>query len=145
MRIVLSVCITTIKSMGLICMMGPQVTDPLVLRFVEADRMLREEVTLTSEAIGVFFYIASHEGCSKVDLEDACDMSSATSNRSTDLLSVEHRLKDKDGTRRKGAGLIVKSRDPQDKRAVRLKLSEKGKDLIDRFKRVLYPDECCEA
>ena len=91
-----------------------------------------QEVPL--QAIAVFWYVATYQNCSKKDIEDHFKMSKASSSRNTDLLSRYHRLG------KTGLGLISKGQDPKDKRKTLLKLTRKGKDLIEKSFNMLYED-----
>ena len=119
------------------------VTDPVALRFLEADAFLRsvdgkDGKDFTVEAIACFFYIASHEGCHKQAMEKALNLSIASSSRNTDLLSKYHRLKQPDGRPRPGLNLIVKREDTSDRRRQLLYLTTKGKEIIKEFKSIIY-------
>ena len=119
------------------------ISDPVVIKFLEADQLLREidgvgGTIFNAEAIGCFFYIASHEGCNKQAMEKALNMSTASGSRNTDLLSKNHRLKTPEGNPRPGLDLIVKKTDPSNRRRQILVLTVKGINLIKKFKSILY-------
>ena len=61
-------------------------------------------------------------------------MSKASASRMTDYISRYHRLG------KAGLGLITKKHDPKDKRRTILKLTRKGKDLIENSFNTLYED-----
>ena len=122
-----------------------EITDYSVIRFLDADILLREVdgvggTDFNSEAIGCFFYIASHEGCHKQAMEISLGMSSASGSRNTDLLSKNHWLKQPDGKPRPGLDLIIKKQDLSNRRRQRLYLTPKGKRLIKRFKHIIYDE-----
>ena len=119
------------------------VTDNIVQKFLEADILLRAVdgvggADFNSEAIGCFFYIASHEGCHKQAMEKYLGMSTSSGSRNTDLLSKNHRLRQPDGKPRPGLDLIIKKEDPSNRRKQLLFLTPKGKRLIHEFKKILY-------
>ena len=91
-----------------------------------------QEVPLQSMA--VFWYIATYQNCSKKDIEDHFKMCKASAARMTDYISRYHRLG------KAGLGLISKERDPKDKRRTIMKLTRKGKDLIEKSFSTLYED-----
>ena len=91
-----------------------------------------QEVPLQSMA--VFWYVATYQNCSKKDIEQYFGMSKASASRLTDYISRYHRLG------KAGLGLISKESDPRDKRRTLLKLTRKGKDLIEKSFTTLYED-----
>ena len=120
-----------------------KVTDRSVTLFLEADDLLRsvdgkDGAEFTAEARACFFYIAACDGCYKSVMEQDLGLSVASGSRNTDLLSKHHRLKLATGKPREGLNLIKKERDPIDQRKQRLFLTEKGKELLDNFKVILY-------
>ncbi len=122
------------------------ITDHVVLRFLEADKLLREidgvgGTDFNSEAIGCFFYVASHEGCHKQAMERFMGMSSASGSRNTDLLSKKHWLKKPNGKPRSGLGLVIKKEDLSNRRRQRLYLTDKGKEIVVRFKNIIYSQD----
>ena len=98
--------------------------------FMKLDKS--QEVPL--QAIAVFWFVATYQNCSKKDIEDHFKMSKASASRITDYLSRYHRLG------KPGLGLISKEQDPNDKRKTLLKLTRKGKDLIEKSFSTLYED-----
>ena len=86
------------------------------------------------QAIAVFWYVATYQNCSKKDIEEYFEMSKASASRMTDYISRYHRLG------KAGLGLITKKQDPKDKRRTLLKLTRKGKDLIENSFNTLYED-----
>tara|TARA_R100000353_G_scaffold174548_1_gene142735 strand:- start:414 stop:794 length:381 start_codon:yes stop_codon:yes gene_type:complete len=97
------------------------------------DRFRKLDNELPCQTLATFLYIASHDDCTKVDLERALEFSTASGSRNTDWLSGKHRILD-----RQGLGLIVKSRDPTNKRRLLLQLTPKGKRLVQTIKDILY-------
>jgi len=90
---------------------------------------------LPAQVISVFLYIASHNDCSKVQLQDKTDglnMPSASASRNTDWLSHKHRLG------KRGLNWIVKYRDKTDRRKQIMKLSAQGQFLIEQLREILY-------
>ena len=86
------------------------------------------------QAIAVFWYVATYQNCSKKDIEKYFDMSQASASRMTDYISRYHRLG------KPGLRLVSKEQDPKDKRRTILKLTRKGKDLIEKSFDTLYED-----
>ena len=86
------------------------------------------------QAMAVFWYVATYQNCSKKDIEEYFEMSKASSSRMTDYISRYHRLG------KSGLGLISKEQDLKDKRRTLLKLTRKGKDLIEKSFNTLYED-----
>ena len=98
--------------------------------FLKLDKS--QEVPL--QAMAIFWYVATYHNCSKKDIENHFKMSKASASRMTDYISRYHRLG------KAGLGLISKEQDPNDKRRTLLKLSRKGKDLIEKSFNTLYED-----
>ena len=99
---------------------------------IEHFRTLDKEIP--AQVIATFLYVASHDDCAKVDLEKALAFSSASGSRNTDWLSAFHRLN------KPGLGLIIKYRDPNNRRKQVLQLSPKGRKLVQELKQMLYPE-----
>ena len=97
---------------------------------IEHFRTLDKEIP--AQVIATFLYVASHDDCAKVDLEKALAFSSASGSRNTDWLSEFHRLN------KAGLGLLIKYRDPTNRRKQILKLSPKGRILVQQLKTILY-------
>ena len=91
-----------------------------------------QEVPL--QAMAVFWYVATYQNCCKKEIEQYFDMSKASASRMTDYISRYHRLG------KAGLGLVSKEQDPKDKRKTILKLTRKGKDLIEKSFNTLYED-----
>ena len=89
---------------------------------------------IPAQVIATFLYVASHDDCSKVDLEKALAFSSASGSRNTDWLGAYHRLN------KPGLGLIIKYRDPTNRRKQVLQLSPKGRKLVQELKQILYSE-----
>ena len=102
----------------------------VITMFMKLDNS--QEVPL--QAIGVFWYVATYQNCIKKDIEEYFGMSKASASRMTDYISRFHRLG------KTGLGLISKEQDPKDKRRTVLKLTRKGKDLIEKSFNTLYED-----
>ena len=97
---------------------------------IEHFRTLDKEIP--AQVIATFLYVASHDDCNKVDLEKALAFSTASGSRNTDWLSAYHRLN------KPGLGLIIKYRDPNNRRRQVLQLSTKGRKLVQELKQMLY-------
>lgn len=104
-----------------------------VLKVIELFREIDSEIP--AQVISVFLYIASHNDCSKVQLQDpdvGIDMPSASASRNTDWLAHKHRLG------KRGLNLIEKYRDPNDKRRQIMKLSNEGYELVEQIREILF-------
>ena len=105
-----------------------------LLRVISMFMKLDESQNVPLQAMAVFWYVATYQNCSKKDIEQYFGMSKASASRLTDYLSRYHRLG------KAGLGLISKESDPKDKRRTILKLTRKGKDLIEKSFTTLYED-----
>ena len=99
---------------------------------IEHFRTLDKEIP--AQVIATFLYVASHDDCLKTDLEKALVFGTASGSRNTDWLSEFHRLN------KAGLGLIVKYRDPTNRRRQILKLSPTGRIFVQQLKNILYAD-----
>ena len=111
-----------------------RLTDPpsaKILRAFELLRMLDRE--MPGQCVSTFLYVASHEGCHKQAIEDELALSTAASSRNTDLLSTG-----RIGNRRSGLELISKEYDPMNRRRQIMRLTPKGKQVINQMKLCLY-------
>ena len=97
---------------------------------IEHFRTLDKEIP--AQVIATFLYVASHDDCQKGDLEKALAFSTASGSRNTDWLSEFHRLN------KAGLGLLVKYRDPSNRRKQIVKLSPKGRILVQQLKTIIY-------
>ena len=97
---------------------------------IEHFRTLDKEIP--AQVIATFLYVASHNDCYKGDLEKALAFSTASGSRNTDWLSEFHRLN------KAGLGLLIKYRDPSNRRKQIVKLSPKGRILVQQLKTILY-------
>ena len=93
-----------------------------LLKAVEKLRVLDKEVP--GQVVSCFLYIASHNPCHKEALEEDLGFTTASSSRNIDWLSSKHRLG------KPGMGLIIKQKDPENRRRVIVKLSPKGEELV---------------
>lgn len=109
------------------------VTDFQMQKLAQAVELFRtHDKEIPAQVIATFLYVASHDDCLKVDLEKALAFSSASGSRNTDWLSEFHRLN------KAGLGLMIKYRDPTNRRKQILKLSPKGRILVNQLKQILY-------
>jgi len=109
------------------------VTDYQMAKLAKAIEHFRTfDKEIPAQVIATFLYVASHDDCSKVDLEKALAFSTASGSRNTDYLSDFHRLN------KAGLGLIAKYRDQTNRRRQILKLSPKGRILVKQLKDILY-------
>jgi DNA-binding MarR family transcriptional regulator len=110
-----------------------QLTDPDIERLLKAIERIRIlDRQFPAQVLSSLLYIASHDNCHKQALEEDLDITTASSSRNTDWLSEYHRL------RKPGLGLIIKEEDPGNGRRQQLKLSPKGRRLIQQIKEDLY-------
>ena len=111
-------------------------TDLEMEKLLKAMELFRShDPEIPAQVISVFLYIASHDDCSKVQLQDkevGLNMPSASASRNTDWLSEFHRLN------KAGLGLLIKYRDPSNRRKQIVKLSPKGRILVNQLKQILY-------
>ena len=105
-----------------------------LLRVLHMFMKLDDSQQVPLQSMAVFWYVATYQNCSKKDIEDHFKMSKASTSRLTDYISRYHRLG------KPGLGLISKEQDPNDKRKTLLKLTRKGKDLIEKSFSTLYED-----
>ena len=105
-----------------------------LLRVLHMFMKLDDSQQVPLQSMAVFWYVATYQNCSKKDIEDHFKMSKASTSRITDYISRYHRLG------KPGLGLISKEQDPNDKRKTLLKLTRKGKDLIEKSFSTLYED-----
>ena len=109
------------------------VTDFQMQKLAQAVELFRtHDKEIPAQVIATFLYVASHDDCAKVDLEKALAFSSASGSRNTDWLSEFHRLN------KAGLGLLIKYRDPTNRRKQIVKLSPKGRILVNQLKQILY-------
>ena len=104
-----------------------------LLRAMELFRSYDTEIP--AQVLSVFLYIASHDDCSKVQLQDeqeGLNMPSASASRNTDWLSHKHRLG------KSGLNWVIKYRDPTDLRKQIMKLSPQGVLLVKQLRDILY-------
>ena len=104
-----------------------------LLKVMELFRSYDPEIP--AQVISVFLYIASHDDCSKVQIQDkheGLNMPSASASRNTDWLSSKHRLG------KSGLNWVIKYRDPTDMRKQIMKLSPQGVLLVKQLRDILY-------
>ena len=111
-------------------------TDLEMEKLLKAMELFRSyDPEMPAQVISVFLYIASHNDCSKVQIQDkevGLNMPSASASRNTDWLSHKHRLG------KRGLNWIVKYRDRTDRRKQIMKLSAQGLALIQQLRDILY-------
>ena len=112
-----------------------EITDIDIAKLAQAIEHFRTlDKEIPAQVIATFLYVASHDDCLKGDLEKALAFSTASGSRNTDWLSAYHRLN------KPGLGLIIKYRDPNNRRRQVLQLSAKGRILVQELKQILYPE-----
>ena len=107
-------------------------TTAKLLSAFELLRLMDREIP--GQLVSAFLYIASHNPCHKVAMEEDLGFKPASGSRLSDWLSDYHRLG------KPGLGLIKKYPDPYNMRRVILELSPKGEALIRQMKEALYDD-----
>ena len=111
-------------------------TDLEMNKLLKAMELFRShDPEMPAQVISVFLYIASHDDCSKVQLQDkdvGLNMPSASASRNTDWLSHKHRLG------KSGLNWVIKYRDPTDLRKQIMKLSPQGVLLVKQLRDILY-------
>ena len=113
-----------------------EITDIDIAKLAQAIEHFRTlDKEIPAQVIATFLYVASHDDCNKVDLEKVLTFSTASGSRNTDWLSAYHRLN------KPGLGLIIKYRDPNNRRRQVLQLSAKGRILVQELKQILYPKD----
>ena len=105
-----------------------------LLRVLHMFMKLDDSQDVPLQAMAIFWFVATYQNCNKQSIEKHFEMSKASASRLTDYLSRYHRLG------KSGLGLISKESDPKDKRKTLLKLTRKGKDLIEKSFSTLYED-----
>ena len=105
-----------------------------LLRVLHMFMKLDQSQDVPLQAMAVFWYVATFQNCSKKNIEEYFGMSKASASRLTDYIGRYHRLG------KAGLGLISKKSDSKDKRRTLLKLTRKGKDLIENSFSTLYED-----
>lgn len=88
-----------------------------------------------AQVLVTFFYVASHNKCHKLAMEEALEMSAASGSRNTDWLSDLHRL------RKPGLGLITKEVDKDNRRRQILTLTPKGEAIAKQIQEILFEGE----
>ena len=109
------------------------VTNSKLLPLLEVIELFRKfDKEIPAQVISTYLYVATHDKCHKVALQEELGYSSASASRNSDFLSPTHRLK------KKGFSLLNKYFDPSDKRLAVLELSEDGKKLMYELMSILY-------
>ncbi len=91
-------------------------------------RLLDREIP--GQLVSCFLYIASHDNCHKQAMEEAIELTTASSSRNTDWLS-DGRV----GVNKPGLGLITKELEG---RRQRLRLTAKGKALAKQMLSIIH-------
>lgn len=98
-------------------------------RVIDLMRLFDQQIP--AQVLSVFFYVASHDGCSTNRMPEELGLAQSSISRCTDWLSDYHRLG------KPGMGLIVKKKDPYDSRLRRVYLTDKGRNVINQIKELL--------
>lgn len=110
-------------------------TNPKIERLLKVLNQIRVlDRELPIQVMAVFFYIASHDNCHKLAMEEDLHLTTASGSRNTDWLSKYHRLN------KPGLDLITKEVDPFDRRRQILSLTPKGRQLAQLIEDILYGD-----
>ena len=104
-----------------------------VLKAFELLRLLDEQIP--GQLVSTFLYIASHNPCSKKDVEKDLQLTSSSASRLLDWLSDYHRLG------KPGLGLIVKTKNAMDLRLINIKLTPKGENLVNQFRKLIFGNQ----
>ncbi len=108
-------------------------TNAQIERLLKAIKLLRVlDREIPAQVIATFLYVASHDNCHKQAMEEELGLSTASGSRNTDWLSKIHRLN------KPGMDLIIKEVDPTNRRRLVLRLTPKGKDLVNELEEILY-------
>ena len=113
-------------------------SDPQMDKILQAMMVIREldreskSQELPIQVVSLFLYIASRNNCNKQDAEDYLNMPKASASRNSDWLSRTH------FNGRPGLNLIRKEVDPDDRRKSTLRLTRKGRDLVEKLTSILY-------
>ena len=113
-------------------------SDPQMDKILQAIEVIRDldreskSQELPIQVVSLFLYIASRNNCNKQCAEDHLTMSKASASRNTDWLSRTHY------NGRPGLNLIRKEVDPEDRRKSTLRLTRKGRDLVEKLTSILY-------
>ena len=113
-------------------------SDPQMDKILKAIEIIRDldreskSQELPIQVVSLFLYIASRNNCNKQSAEDHLTMSKASASRNTDWLSRTHY------NGRPGLNLIRKEVDPEDRRKSTLRLTRKGRDLVEKLTSILY-------
>ena len=104
-----------------------------VLKAFELLRLQDEQ--MPGQLVSTFLYVASHNPCSKRDVEKDLQLSSSSASRLLDWLSDYHRLG------KPGLGLIIKYKDNMDLRLATVKLTPKGENLANHFRELIFGNQ----
>ena len=121
-----------------------ELTDEKIERLLKVYNLFRLwDREIPAQVLATLFYIGSHNDCHKTALEEDLNFTTASSSRNTDKLSKDHRFNgklDKNGKPivKAGYDLIVKETEEVSPYRQRLKLSQKGEDLMNQIKQILY-------
>jgi DNA-binding MarR family transcriptional regulator len=107
-----------------------------VQRMMNLLRLLDREVP--AQVLATFFYVAAHDNCHKQAVEEELNLTTAAGSRCTDKLT------DQSWVNKPGLDLIIKEQDPSNKRRQQLRLTPKGKALIQQIEEILYGDQAPE-
>ena len=108
-------------------------TDELMWKVCRVHELFRtKDDEVPGQLVSVFCYIASHNPCNLQAIEQELGLSPNSTSRNTDWLSSHHRLG------KPGMGLITKKRDPLNGRRRIVELTDKGYEMIEQIKEILY-------
>jgi DNA-binding MarR family transcriptional regulator len=111
-------------------------TNPKIERLLKVINLLRLlDREIPAQVIATYLYVGSHDDCHKLAMEEDLNFSTASGSRNTDWLSKCHRLN------KPGLDLITKEVDPTNRRRQILRLSPKGKQLVQNIEDILYGDD----
>ena len=82
------------------------------------------EAEFPLQLAGIFFYVASHDGCLQEEVTEMLSIAHSSCSRNVSWLGDKHRL-----SHREGLKLVRRERDPDDAKRWRLYLTPKGKTV----------------
>ena len=112
------------------------ITDEKLLPLLEViELFMKFDKEIPAQVMSTFLYVATHNKCHKLALEEHLGFSTASGSRNTDFLSPTHRLK------KKGFALLEKKYDQDNRRRIILELTSDGKKLAEELLAILYSPE----
>ena len=111
-------------------------TDDQLQQLLEAWEQLRKHHReMPAQAVTVLLYVASHNPCHKLAIEQDLELTNASCSRMVDLLCDGYGRK---GVKTPGLGLVTKYLDESDNRRMLVKLTPKGEELSTKMKGTIW-------